>query len=222
MVQAANALDGRPAAVLTVACVEVGDYCGRGVEYVRKLRAGVERHLSAPHVFRLFTDGLQRHWPTLQAHGIEIVELPARRQGWWAKVALFRPDAFVEGDRVLYLDLDTIVVGPLEPLAAAKGILHLGRWGWKQNDYGSGVMVWDHGEHAEIYSEFNPRVPRQYRGDQDWMTKLGGWPALPDALCRSYRYHAKAGPPEGASVVCFHGTPRPHEVREGWVPQAWA
>jgi hypothetical protein len=29
------------------------------------------------------------------------------------------------------------------------------------------------------------------------------------------------GPPEKASVVVFHGKPRPHEVTTGWVPEVW-
>ena len=30
----------------------------------------------------------------------------------------------------------------------------------------------------------------------------------------SYKLHCKDGVPEDASVVCFHGKPRPHEI--GW------
>jgi hypothetical protein len=183
---------------LTVACVQVGDYLGRGEEYVEKLQAGVARHLSAPFRFECLRE--------------------ATRAGWWAKLDLFRPGMF-EG-RVLYLDLDSVIVGPLDRLAESKGILHLGRWGWTKNDYGSGVMVWDAGEHEEVWARAPADVEQRFRGDQDWMTHLGGWPALPDGLCVSYRYHAKAGPPKSASVCCFHGTPKPHELG-GWVAEAW-
>lgn len=207
--------------MLIVACVETGNYLGRGAEYVRKLRNGVARHLHVPHVFRVYTDDVLRHWPSLQE--IETIK-PKAGGGWWNKVHLFNPFSFVPGDRVLYFDLDTIIVGDLDALARARGILHLGKWGWTKNDYGSGVMAWTHGEHSEIWERFTPEVPSKFRGDQDWMTHLGGWPALPDGACVSYRYHCqKAGvPPRGASVVCFHGTPKPHEVQEQWAQENWS
>lgn len=210
--------------MLIVACVETGNYLSRGVEYVAKLNAAVARHLSEPHVFRVYTDDQLRHWPTLQRTGLEInVIKPLEGGGWWNKLHLFSPKAFAPGDRVLYFDLDTLIVDSIDELAGASGILHLGKWGWQKNDYGSGVMVWRHGEHAEAWSSFSGKVPRKFRGDQDWLTHLGGWAALPDGACVSYRYHCEkaGGPPTGASVVCFHGKPKPHEVK-GWVETAWA
>lgn len=210
--------------MLIVACVETGNYLGRGREYVRKLTDAVARHLHEPHVVRVYTDDLLRHWSTLQVTGLEIEMIkPQPGGGWWNKIHLFNPSAFRPGDRVLYFDLDTIIVDSLDSLARASGILHLGKWGWAKNDFGSGVMAWRHGEHSEVWSKFTPKVPTKFRGDQDWMTHLGGWPALPDGTCVSYRYHCqKAGaPPGNASVVCFHGTPKPHEVKEPWAQENW-
>ena len=187
--------------MITVACVEWGNYEGRGEEYVAKLRSMVARNLKQPYRF-------------------ECLRLDIGLTGWWNKVALFRPGQF-EG-RVLYLDLDCVITGSLDELVERKGIIHLRDWGWTKNDYGSGVMVWDAGEHAEIWSRFTPDVPKQYRGDQDWLTHLGGWAALPapPVLC-SYRYHCKSGPPKGCAVVSFHGAPKPHSITTGWVPEYW-
>lgn len=204
--------------MITVACVEWGDYLKRGREYVEKLRASVARHLAQPYRFVCLTEDPARH------RGVECQTIPCRKKdglvGWWAKIYLFSPHRF-EG-RILYLDLDSVIVGSLDALAAAKGILHLKDWGWTRNDYGSGVMVWDAGEHAEIWSRYTPQVPFDYRGDQDWMTALGGWPALPKGLAVSYRYESKSGPPAGARVVAMHGSPKPHELPAGhWAHQHW-
>lgn len=188
-----------PGNVITVVCVNVENYLGKGEKYVAKLRAMVARHLSLPHTFECITT--------------------SNKHGWWAKVDLFQPGRFT--GRVLYLDLDTVIVGSLDELAQTKGILHLRDWGWTKNDYGSGVMVWDAGEHEEIFERYDKAVPHCFRGDQDWMTHLGGWPALPKGLCVSYRYLSKLAPPAGASVICFHGQPKPHELVTGWVPQHW-
>lgn len=185
--------------MLTVACVQVGNYLGRGDEYVRKLRAAVARNLKQPYAFACITESAQA--------------------GWWAKVDLFQPGRF-EG-RVLYLDLDTVITGPLDELVEHKGLLHLADWGWTKNHYGSGVMVWDAGEHAEIWGQFSVDIARAFGGDQDYLTALGGWDALPKGLNVSYRYVAKAGPPAGAVTVSFHGKPKPHEVMTGWVPEYW-
>lgn len=185
--------------MITVACVNVENYLSRGDEYVAKLRAMVSRNLSQPYHFECITE--------------------SDKPGWWAKVDLFEPGRF--SGRVLYLDLDSVITGPLGALAESKGIIHLAQWGWKRNDYGSGVMCFDVGEHEEIFTRYTPDTSKQFRGDQDYLTALGGWPALPDGLTRSYRYHCKNGPPPGCAVCAMHGHPKPHEVLTGWVPEVW-
>lgn len=184
---------------LTVVCVNIGNYLGRGEEYVAKLRSMVSRHLKIRHEFLCM---MRSNYP-----------------GWWSKVELFKPGRFT--GRMLYIDLDSVIVGPLEPIVESRGILHLTQWGWKKHSYGSGVMVWDAGEHTEIYEKFTPEVMKRLRGDQDWMTELGGWDALPFPRCCSYRYHARQRPPTGASIVSMHGIPKPHELVNGWVPEEW-
>lgn len=206
--------------MLMVACVEAGDYLGRGAEYVSKLKDMVTRHLSQPFEFVCLTDNPPRHAAALARHSIDAIPRGIFRH-WWAKLYLFETGRFPLGTRILYLDLDTVVVGSLDRLVLNKGILHLADWGWTKNDYGSGVMVWDVGEHDEIWSRATAATPQIFRGDQDWMTHLGGWDALPRGVCVSYRYVSKAAPPAGASVVCFHGVPKPHELTSGWVPGAW-
>lgn len=209
---------------LIVAAVEWGDYLGRGAEYVTKLRHMVARNMTAPYEFTLLTDSFERH---MEPRGCIRPETKRNMKllrpgltGWWNKIALFAPGAFQPGQRVLFLDLDVVITGPLMPLFERKGIIHLRDWGWQHMAYGSGVMVWDAGEHSEIWSRFTPEVPQRFRGDQDWLFSLGGWEALSPQLLRSYRYHSKGGAPEGCSVVSFHGNPKPHELG-GWVAEGW-
>ena len=185
---------------LTVACVNHGDYLGRGHEYVRRMKSMVARNLAQPYEFVVLQDE--------GSYG-----------GWWSKIELFRPGRFK--GRVLYLDLDSVAVGPLDLLAAQRGIIDLRDWGWLTEVFGSGVMVWDGDEHREIFDRFDAGVARAYRGDQDWITELGGWEVLPAHLCRSYRYHCAAAPPEDCVHVSMHGNPKPHEILSGWVPGVW-
>lgn len=183
---------------VTVVCVHWGDYQGRGTEYVQKLRMATARNLKVPHEFVV-------HKPQLE--------------NWWGKVELFQPGRFK--GRVLFMDLDTVVTGPLDELAEHKGTIYLDRWGWPQRVLGSSALVWDAGEHHDIWERFTPMVPWLFKGDQEWMTHVGGWDEIPAHLTRSFRYHCGGGVPAGCVHVSCHGRPKPHEIDKEWVRAAW-
>ncbi len=186
--------------MITVACVNQGNYLGLGDLYVEAMRSMVARFMKQDHLFVCLKD-------------------EGEEKGWWAKIELFRPGRFF--GRVLYLDLDTVVVGNLDELVEHKGIIDLIDWGWKTHTLCTSTMVWDAGEHEEVFTKFDSSVKKRFRGDQDWITELGGWAVLPAHLCRSYRYHSVVKPPAGCAVVAMHGSPKPHEIQFGWVPEAW-
>ncbi len=200
--------------LITVVCVEWGNYLGRAAEYIDKLRAGVARHLKQAHVFTVL-----RPYEGEHHNGLSGLSDRALSVGTWPKIELFRPGRF-EG-RVIYLDLDSVIVGPLDGLVAHKGAVHLVDWGWKRNVHAGGCLVWDSGdETSRIWDSFTAAVPGVFENDQEWMTTLRIWNRLPPQWVRSYRYHCKAGIPEGASIVAFHGQPKPHEL-DGWVAEHW-
>lgn len=156
---------------------------------------------------------------------------------YWAKLQLFSPFMpWAEDDRVVYLDLDVCITGRLEDLVEREGIAR--DHGWPT--YNSSVMVWDVGAHRDAWERFStdprgimarspgPIVPAECLpagapngGDQELLSELGGWDYLPDSWCVSYKWQAKAWPPNGAKVVQFHGEPKPADVAEGWVPNVW-
>ena len=186
--------------MITIAVVNHGNYLGRGRQYVETMKSMVARNLQQPYAFECLSD-------------------EGRLAGWWAKIELFRPGRF--NGRVVYVDLDSVVVGQLDELAECKGIVNLLDWGWREPTLCSSVMVWDAGEHADIFERFVPDVMHEFRGDQDWITHVGGWQALPPHLCKSYRYHCTEAPPARCVHVSMHGTPKPHEITAGWVPNHW-
>jgi hypothetical protein len=196
---------------IVFACVKWGDKYGP--EYVNVLADMVARNCILPHRFVCFTDD-----PTGMVTGIETEPLPPGLDGWWNKVALFKSDLFPARSRIVFLDLDVIVCGPLEDLIATKGIAA----DWLQGGYNSSVMVWDAGEHREAWDHFKPDTAGRLHGDQDWLTELGGWELLPTDWVVSYRLHSVTFPPEGAKVVAFHGWPKPADVTTGWVPEMWS
>lgn len=204
-------------ALLTVACVEVGNYCGRGAEYVLRLKRGVERHLALPHEFVCLTDN---HVP-VAADGILCQKAHPSLTGWWAKLALFDPRRF--SGRVLYLDLDTIVEGDLAPLFAIDTRFAMLSDLYEDQRCASGVMLWEAGAGWFVWSEtiiaLNSHSLSHRFGDggfiEDAARKYG---VKIDRLQQhvegiySYKRSRRDGIPDSRRLCCFHGKPRPHET----------
>ncbi|ETV98746.1 hypothetical protein, variant [Aphanomyces invadans] len=95
---------------LTVVCVKWG--VKYGAEYVNKLHRGVARHLkSVRYTFCCLTDNAVGLAPE-----IDVRLLAPGWVGWWNKAQVFSP-AFGWTGRMLYLDLDSVLVGSLDDLA---------------------------------------------------------------------------------------------------------
>ena len=130
--------------LLTVACVKWGDKYGP--EYVNKLARACRRQLTHGCRFVCFTEDGEG----LDAE-VEVVALPDRHwEGWWFKAALFSAEAALSG-RVLFLDLDTVLVGPIDALARYRGPLALlSSAGFSAEEgnadgYNTSAMLWDAG-----------------------------------------------------------------------------
>lgn len=164
--------------MITVACVWVKGNVPYGVEYVANLRAMVAKHLTRDHRFVCLTDR-----PGQLPGGIEAISitLPKGLFGWWGKIELFRARRF-EG-RVLYLDLDTLVVRSLDPIADYPSpfalVPHAGTFTGAYKGkvrrivprFNSSVMVWDasEGVSAQLHRPWTAEVADDLHGDQDWI-----------------------------------------------------
>jgi hypothetical protein len=67
---------------------------------------------------------------------------------------------------------------------------------------------------------------RRYRGDGEWIAahvpKADRLQSLYPGQLVSYKADAKAGPPEGARLVCGHGRPRFNTSAAGWAHKEWS
>jgi hypothetical protein len=219
------------ARVLNVISVQTGNYLGRGAEYVRNLQRMVCENLTMPHRFVCLTDA--------QVDGIECI--PAKFENWWEKVRMFERGLF-EG-RCLYLDLDTLILGNIDHIAAYAGSFATLHDFWRgRKGLGPAVIVWTPGDLSEsLYDEWKAEGFPRAGTDQTWIENRtqGRFQKQIDLLQDlfpgqfvSYKEHCTAArrgwrnlsdqvpPPDGARVVCFHGRPRPHEVG-GWVHEVW-
>lgn len=220
--------------MLTVVCAQTGNYLGRGREYVYALRRMVQEHLTVPHRFAVMTDD-----EPLNYLGINVIK--AGFKGWWQKLAMFKP-GLLQG-RVLFLDLDTLILKNIDHLAAYDGPFATLHDFWRgRGGLGPAVMLFDAAWAGTLYDEWKAEgFPMRGNGDQTWLENRdqGRFTKSVDLLQDlfpgefvSYKEHCTAArrgwrdlndqvpPPAAARVVCFHGKPRPHEVG-GWVKDHW-
>lgn len=142
--------------------------------------------------------------------------------GWWAKLNLWVPN-LLHG-RIVFADLDSVVVGDLSDLARYAGSFAMLSDFLRPERPASGVMAWDaDGAEARAIWEAFVRDPEGHMhacrggGDQQFLRSVVGddvdrlQALYPDQIV-SYKVHCKDGLPEGARLVCAHGRPKPWDA----------
>lgn len=200
---------------LKVVCVlrSGGDFDAR---YVENLAQQVDENLARAYTFICYSDMV------FNIPGVVRIPLEHAWPGWWSKIEAFRAIG-----PALYLDLDTAVLGSLDYMASR--ILQAATEGeqafWmlrpfrKTERWASGVMAWT-GDWTPLYLDFDYQKAATLLWDQRWISKqVEGqsqeiWP-IQELLLNpiySYKKHCRKEIPSDASIVCFHGLPRPHTV----------
>lgn len=182
---------------LSVVCVlqKSKDY---DTDYVEKLAGGVNKHL-----------------------GVDLLCIHENSSpGWWCKMALFAP--YIHGD-VLYLDLDTLIVGDLSDIASVGCLTMLSDFNVSDR-LQSGVMYLPEKDRALVWDEWikNPQaIMDKYRGWGDGgfigdvLPHAARWQDILPGQVVSYKAHVRKGlMTDDARVVCFHGQPKPRAL--GW------
>lgn len=203
---------------LRIVCVKSGTKYGS--EYVLNLQDMVKRNLpdGLPGTFICFTDD--------PVPGVACAPLPAEGlEGWYNKLALFQDDLFPKGDRIVYLDLDTVITGPLDDIVNYRGDFAILRDAYRPEGLQSAFMCWESGKQGHIWDGYDMvGRPTLQNGDQEWIEKTVPAPDILQQIFpgkfASYKKEARFGIPKGCSVVFFHGEPRPHEAG-GWVESVW-
>lgn len=160
---------------LTIACWWWGDKYS--IDYVRKLKAGVARNLPLRHRFIVISDK--------DAPGFERLEIPDPGllevdDGCYARLRMFDPDWRRDHDiaTLLCLDLDTLIVGPLEPIMTRPEPLVVFCGGhFNPCPVNGSVMLVNYGAPAEVWEDFSVEDARavsfidgEWRGsDQTWI-----------------------------------------------------
>jgi len=213
-----------------------------GPEYVNRLAAGVQRHLKQPHQFVVITDAIpERPLPGLcwliPDQDRHLLRIP----GCFARLRLFdsayQAMYFVDpSDRVVCLDLDLIVTGPLDPLfdRPEPFVIFAGANASNPCPYNGSVFMLRAGSHPEIWRDFSldaaAKVPfDSFPDDQAWFAAK-----LPDAATWRvggssgiFAFQKPAWPggdrlPLSARIVAFPGKRDPSQfTRLQWVRRHW-
>jgi len=212
--------------MITVACVFWGDKFSE--DYVYNLKSMVERNTTVPHQFVCFSDR--------ELEGIKTAKLISGYQGWWNKMQMFNTD-FRLGNRVVYLDLDTLIVGNIDWLleydGMFMGIEDLGAVNEHQPELKgrlqSGVMAWDYRLNSHLWNRFTSSGESQrYRGDGEYLNHI-----VPKyqrdfiqkkykGKLKSYKYQVYSeGITDDLSIICFHGRPSIPQAMTETITTGW-
>ena len=177
----------------------------------------------------------------LERAGIETLSLQLGLPGWWSKIELFRLGLF--GGPVLYMDLDTLVLGRIDELVdmarqprneplLLRG-LHLNAQRYDQAS--SGLIAWHGDQMAQVYTRFVERWQDEYErkkrfvgdlykaGDQEFIrsvvnpqTKIQDLlPAGYLAYKREVRHTNDGAVSDPARLLVWSGRPRIHRAVSG-------
>lgn len=210
-------------------------------DYVAKLYNGLRRHLTQPFQFRCFTDrGLDadvRLIPRQDRHLLDI-------KGCFARLRVFDP-VFQRlenlHDRIVCIDLDTVITGPLDPLfnRPEPFVILRGANAANPNPFNGSLWMFRAGTHHDIWSDFELtsacdalRVAGKvydFPDDQGWfwhkVPGAAGWKA--GAASGVYGFQKPGWPkgealPDGARLVAFFGKRDPSQfVHLDWVKKEW-
>lgn len=212
--------------------------------YVQNLYNMVQRHLTIPHKFILFTDRLKFH-KNVKGPNIEFRKLPSEEyKGYWNKLLLFSPEAKLEGVN-LYMDLDVVIKDNIDDFATfgdEDSFCVMRDFGQPHMWYNSSIFRFNSINATKfIWEPFLKEKSKHMtlQGDQNVITNmLKLQPAAkklkiyPDHWTQSYkwydrsqtRFHKKNWTfeeDEKAKVCIFHGNPKPHESTVDWVVKNW-
>lgn len=209
--------------------------------YIPKLRDALKRNIHQPYTFNVASKGAWLQGSGWNAWSIADWHL-LKEPGCIVRIRMFdwkwlECHGVNKGDKVVNLDIDSVVVANLDPLfdkydrydsfAILQGINTT-----NPNPYNGSLWMFTAGEHRDVWEDFSlealHQVPKHsIYDDQAWL-----WHKLPNANGFGpddgvYGYKKKFWPkgtdlPENARLVVFPGKRSPHRLDYvDWVVKHW-
>lgn len=159
--------------------------------------------------------------------GVISIPLKYNWRGWWSKMEMFRPD--IKLGNFLYTDLDAVFLDGVPKQYRTLEKTHVLSDMYGQEHINSGLMFLMAEDRAAIWKGFinEPEVIIEHfkGGDQEfidgYLRKAARWQDSFRGEVVSYKANVLRGGFRGIErVVCFHGQPRPWDVKnELWIPR---
>lgn len=233
-----------------VACFYwLGDRWGvneRGIEYINKLYRGVQRNLPLPFQFICYTnESIQDQLD--QEITVKPLEFPASLCGAMnlPRGYMFCLDSgLTQGDQVLVLDLDIVIVGSLNDIASYTGdfcVRSAFHDPTKKKMDGDIIgfrpsrrleeLFWDN-----LINDYQEALQRTGGSERYWLREVVGnnfsegdcdrWEQVCPAQIISFKLGMRDQGqsdklPANARIVSCHGTPQPHQLKYDWVKENW-
>jgi hypothetical protein len=223
---------------VNVLCIKWGKKYGP--EYVNKLHNMVGRNLKRPFRFVCLTDDAEGIDPQIEVKPIPAIGFDEfdQRKPWtfahgWLKLTSFANPLYDLQGRTLFLDLDIVILGSLDPFFEQKGdFVVIKEWDKSDGTGNTSAYIYTIGAHTDALDHLKNNYPASIadvRNEQEFITgylsrqgKLSYWP---EAWCRSFKRHCLrrglmgwfAPPviPPGARIIAFHGKPNPPDAIAG-------
>jgi hypothetical protein len=207
-------------------------------EDVAKLAAGCRRHITQPFRFLMFTDNVRDFPEGVEPWAIRNPEL-TKVPGCFARLRMFDPQwmPWHDIDRLVCMDLDVVVTGPLDPLfdRPEKFVILHGANAVNPCPYNGSLMLVRVGACPEAWTEFSMDAARkapyhEFPDDQGWLwhkcPNAAGWKAGPESGV--YAFKKPGWPkdsddlPSDARLVVFPGWRSPEKFKHlPWVREHW-
>lgn len=226
-------MDNKP---VNIVCLKWGTLYGP--EYVNRLYNMVSRHLSLPFRFICLTEDSAGLDSRVEVYPLPDFEEPPQEYAQycsaWRKLALFKPGlADLEG-KVLFLDLDVVIMDGIDALFSFSNKLAIIE-NWYQPGRLIGqasVFCFEAGKDEVLLENYlkNPlAVLNSYRTEQAYISGFLGQEGMdffPESWCVSFKKHcmpsgfrrffsSRVKKPESAKIVVFHGNPNPPDAIAG-------
>jgi hypothetical protein len=158
------------------------------------------------------------------------------KSGAWAKLGVFQHDLYGFTGRALFIDLDMVICGALDPFfdhPAPFLTIDVGT-DWRPNptgrgtgEPGTGLFAFNIGQEGQIIDRFvadRERAVTEYVIEQAWVgAQARSMEFWPRGWVISFKRHLRQpigldlilpprNPPADAKVVAFHGRPRPADL----------
>lgn len=218
-----------------VVCMKWGT--AYGPEYVNILYHMVRRNLSEPFRFLCLTDNPAGLESGIETHAIPPLQEPRPEYykcHTWRKLLLFEQPLFDLNGKVLFLDLDVVIVGNLDCFFSfSDKMAIIENWSQPNRLIGqASAFCFEVGRYRHLLEQYRDDpdgVAQKHRTEQVYITRAlgeGNFDYFPDEWCKSFKFHCLPGGvfnsfipsrgfPAGARIIVFHGNPNPPDAIAG-------